>query len=392
MMRLSSIGWKPSLPFVTVRRPRRAMTPTKSRRTRKSLLPSRSRPAHPRPSQGLGHRETVPRRQRRQRARRQRRRNKPPPPGGGGKEKLRRSKLLAYSGEMRKKLSHPGPMARVGSASESTFLTHRGVKLLGSLQHSLSVPFDHNRCSRERRRESHEQRNAAHDCFYYNARSSHVIELDKLTRVRIQEDLPPGFVRTQSGSVTVLKSQISATKKLPETAWPAIMGRPAWPSSPTITEWLEMLRRGAKRSSELFVERGKTLRSTIREFNSNIELAKRVVHRQIIGVRADVSIPSKYLGCFRYRWGFLILTAPYLPAGLARFLASLWCTNPYSLWLERKVTLKQYLRALPLSIFNRTAASGLPKTPCVLGTEPRSFTDSADEYSESYSGNSSELD
>lgn len=275
---------------------------------------------------------------------------------------------------------------------ETTFLTHKGVKLLGSLQHSLSVPFDHNRCSRERRIISHEQRNSAHDRFYYNARSSRVIELDKLTRERIREDLPPGHVRTQCGSIAVLKSQISAVKKLPENAWPTIAGRPAWPSTPTIPEWLEMLRRGAKHSSELFVERGKTIRSTIREFNSNIELAKRVVHRQVVGVRADVGIPSKYLGCFRYRWGFLILTAPYLPAGLARFLASVWCTNPFSLWLERKVTLKQYLRELPLSIHNRTVASVLPTGPCPAGREHRRFTNAADDSTESYSVGSSELD
>jgi len=283
-------------------------------------------------------------------------------------------------------------MARVGSTLETTFLTHRGVKLLGSLQHPLGVPFDHNMCSRERRRISHDQRNAAHDCFYYNARSNRVIELDKLTRDRIRGELPPGSVRTQCGSVTILKSQISAVKKLSEKAWPTIQGRPAWPSTPTMPEWLEMLRRGVKSSSELFVERGKTIRSTIREFNSNIELAKRVVHRQIVGVRADVGIPSKYLGCFRYRWGFLILTAPYLPAGLARFLASIWCTNPYSLWLERKVTLKQYLRELPLSILNRTVASVLPKTHCVVETEHRRFTNAADDSTESYSVGSSELD
>lgn len=275
---------------------------------------------------------------------------------------------------------------------ESTFLTHKGVKLLGSLQHSLSVPFDHNRCSRERRKISHEQRNAAHDRFYYNARSSRVVELDKSTRDHIRAELPPGHVRTQCGSITVLKSQIAAVKKLPSNAWPTVNSRPAWPSTPTMPEWLEMLRRGVKHSSELFVERGKTVRSTIREFNSNIDLAKRVVHRQIVGVRADVSIPSKYLGCFRYRWGFLILTAPYLPSGLARFLASIWCTNPYSLWLERKVTLKQYLRELPLSILNRAVANALPTTPCVVGTERRRFTNAADDSSESYSVGSSELD
>jgi hypothetical protein len=70
--------------------------------------------------------------------------------------------------------------------------------------------------------------------------------------------------------------------------------------------------------------------------------------RHVVGLRSDVEVPEKYLGYFRYRWGFLILTAPFiLPIGLTRFIVSLWVRNPHSLWLEWFGTLKQYLRVVP---------------------------------------------
>jgi hypothetical protein len=80
----------------------------------------------------------------------------------------------------------------------------------------------------------------------------------------------------------------------------------------------------------------------------DILLTKRICSRHIIGVRSDVSVPEQFLGHFRYRQGFLILTSPYsLPSGLARFLISQWVTDPHSLWLEWFGTLKQYLRRVP---------------------------------------------
>jgi hypothetical protein len=64
----------------------------------------------------------------------------------------------------------------------------------------------------------------------------------------------------------------------------------------------------------------------------------------VIGIRADVSIPKKFFGHFRYRWGFLILTSPAIPGPLVRFLTGIWLTAPYSLWLGQAVTFKQYLK------------------------------------------------
>jgi hypothetical protein len=98
-----------------------------------------------------------------------------------------------------------------------------------------------------------------------------------------------------------------------------------------------------------------TVAVPLRQFNTDIGLARRIIRRQVIGIRSDIAVPEKFWGYFRYRWNFLILTSPTsLPSGLTRFLASVWCTDPHSLWLERKVTLKQYLRDVPRAVLNRT--------------------------------------
>jgi len=113
-------------------------------------------------------------------------------------------------------------------------------------------------------------------------------------------------------------------------------------------EWMEMARRGENPCDMREYQLGKTQKVSSDVFNGDSELIKRIVRRHIVGVRSDIEVPEKFLGYFRYRWGFLILTAPgILPIGLARFLVGLWVRNPHSLWLEWFGTLKQYLRAVP---------------------------------------------
>jgi hypothetical protein len=95
-----------------------------------------------------------------------------------------------------------------------------------------------------------------------------------------------------------------------------------------------------------------TTRVSRHQLNSSSELAKRIVRRHIVGIRSDIEVPKKFLGHFRYRCGFLILTAPTLPIGLARFLLARWCIDPTSLWLEWFGTLKMYLRAVPVHLID----------------------------------------
>lgn len=253
-----------------------------------------------------------------------------------------------------------------------------------------------------------EQRNSVFDHFYYNSKSGS-LTIDAMTNCKIKELLAPGSIRTGNGSMSVFRSQSTHAKRLSRSAWPTVAGRPAWPSSPNITEWLEMILRGVKPSSDHWVQSGKTTPVTRREFNENIELARLIVVRQIIGLRADVEVERKFLKYFRYRWGFLILTYTNIPAGLVRRLASIWIKDPYSLWLERKVSLRKFLRQVPTSILNRVVAKKLsaregasaPEQPLADAPAPvmdraesehRPFTKAADWDAESYSVHSSELD
>jgi hypothetical protein len=86
-------------------------------------------------------------------------------------------------------------------------------------------------------------------------------------------------------------------------------------------------------------------RITTAQFNSDVELRARLVSYQVIGIRSDIEVPKKFLGHFKYRWGFLILVCQYnLPAQLVRFLTGQWIRNPHNLWLREKYSFKKFLK------------------------------------------------
>jgi len=309
---------------------------------------------------------------------------------------------VAYSGEKERNSFHQGPLVPgvklqnfTSRPTTHALKVHReldrylAVKSLSAGSHSngrfggaaLRMPV-----KVETREDS------VFDRFYYTARSGSLV-IDAMTNCMIKDLLSPGSIRTGYGSLSVFRSQSTSVKKLSRGAWPTVAGRSAWPSSPTIVEWLEMVRRGAKSSSDLWVPSGKTALVTRREYNENIELARRIIVRQVVGLRADVEIERRFLRYFQYRWGFLILIHTKLPAGLVRKLTAIWLADPYSLWLERRVSLRTFLRQVPLSVLNRSAAKIAPEAVSDYSeTEHRAFTKPADWYAESYSAHSSELD
>lgn len=129
-----------------------------------------------------------------------------------------------------------------------------------------------------------------------------------------------------------------------------------FPTFPTFLERLEMARIDYKSNTG---ERpfGRYVRVGLTEFNANSRLAAKIINRNVYGLRSDIKVPNKYFGYFRYCNGFSILTAPRaMPIGLARFLASIWCTDPHSLWLERRETLKQCLRRTPFRLYESVGA------------------------------------
>jgi hypothetical protein len=213
--------------------------------------------------------------------------------------------------------------------------------------------------------------------WYYPATMLQPV-LNKYQVGLIREVLPPGSVRLGYGDLSVHLRQESRVLKLDSNSWPSIHDRPAWPSTPTFNEWLEMVRYGETPSFQVYDNA--TVALSLRQFNADAELAKRIIRRQVVGVRSDIAVPEKFWGYFRYRWNFLILTSPTaLPIGLARFLAGLWCSDPHSLWLERKVSLKQYLRQVPRSALRRPKPLSVPEPMSNISSRPESPLTSDDE-------------
>jgi len=170
-------------------------------------------------------------------------------------------------------------------------------------------------------------------------------------RNAVREVLPQ--VRVAKFDLGVHRRQKLLAHRLRVAYWPSLRedGSSLWPSSPTLSEWMEMTEKGAAPCSARGFP-GKTCRVPRTVLNNSSVLAQRIVSRHIIGIRSDIEVPEKFLGYFRYRRGFLILTAPKPPIGLARFLLGRWCVDPTSLWLEWYGTLKQYLREVPFHLIS----------------------------------------
>jgi len=218
---------------------------------------------------------------------------------------------------------------------------------------------------------------------YWIDANSPLLTLEKDMQKSIRECFTHGSVRCANTNISVQQNQMGKVLPLPKRYWPRTNRGAAWPSSPTFQEWLEMSRKGITLPGTL--DRGPgTTRVSFREFNSNIELAKRIVTNNVIGVRADLELPDKYLKHFRYRWNFLILTTPWdIPAGLARFLASCWITKPTSLWLEDRRSLRSYLRQVPVLLIKKAEA---------FAVRLASYADESDSSGSSYTASDSGSD
>jgi hypothetical protein len=232
--------------------------------------------------------------------------------------------------------------------------------------------------------------------WYYHA-DSLVNTVDDNTRKWFREFLVHGTVWTGACDNAVHRSQRLRVKPLNSLEWPSDPLGPSWPSFPSIPEWMEMLRRGIDpfERPELKTPLGISgyTRVPRDELRSNYVLATRIVSNVIVGVRSSTEVPGKYLKYFRYGHGFLILACTHaLPIGLVRFLLGRWCVSPYSLWLRRQCTLKQYLRKVPISIVNRSRLRLVEYASSAYPTGVGACTYPADYSSDFESGGSSELD
>lgn len=232
--------------------------------------------------------------------------------------------------------------------------------------------------------------------WYYHS-DSLVNRIDDSTRKWFREFLVHGTVWTGVSDNAAHRSQRLVVKPLKSSDWPSDPLGPSWPSFPSIPEWMEMLRKGIDpfERAEYQTPLGDSGYSRVSrgELHENHVLATLIVSNVIVGIRSSTEIPGKYLQYFRYGHGFLILVSTYaLPIGLVRFLLGRWCIAPYSLWLRRQSTLKQYLRKVPISLVKRARLRLVEYTDRVYPTGAGTCTYPADESSEYYSDGSSELD
>lgn len=188
--------------------------------------------------------------------------------------------------------------------------------------------------------------------YWVNPSMSLLCGVDRATEQTMHR-IAPGMVWTVTGDTPVYASQ-EVVSRLPGKLVPR-SARAAWPSAPDLFEIMEQSRQGrcALRLDKIPLTVNNHL--TKRDVSDNIRVASRIVRRQIVGVRINVKVPEKFLGYFRRRHGFLILSTRHnLPSGLVRYLISRWIQWPTSLWLVMPCSFRRFLNRSLRSEFLRS--------------------------------------
>jgi len=161
---------------------------------------------------------------------------------------------------------------------------------------------------------------------------------------RFARQLITGGVWNRRSGTDHHTANVVGTARLRKIDWPRITGN-RWPSTPSISELLEMSKSGiVYRGLEPTTRRPVEGRLTRKLVSDDIRLATKIVSKYIVGIRSSEEVPRKFLKYFRYRWDFLILTVRWaIPAGLVRFLLSRWVCAPTSLWLVKNCRFKNFL-------------------------------------------------
>jgi hypothetical protein len=169
----------------------------------------------------------------------------------------------------------------------------------------------------------------------------------------------PGRIWTDSNHRLLLR-QLGVVKRLPKRHAPR-HARAAWPSTFDVFETIERTRKGF--TTPCLEKCPLVVKHHLRrqDLSDNIRLSGAIVSKQIVGIRASVEVPRKFLSHFRSRHGFLILTTRFkIPSGLIRFLIAQWICYPTSLWLVEPCHLKTFLRRHVTSDFVRKYGPARP--------------------------------
>jgi len=82
----------------------------------------------------------------------------------------------------------------------------------------------------------------------------------------------------------------------------------------------------------------------------NPDLLKKIVGRNILGLRSNITIPDRFCGYFRSAYKFNLLTGYYsMPMSLTVWLLSLWRKERKSVFTILPQSFKQSLKNLPES-------------------------------------------
>jgi hypothetical protein len=173
-----------------------------------------------------------------------------------------------------------------------------------------------------------------------------------------QHNLRRGFraerLNSDPTNFVVLCRQAASVKRLKLSDWPSLgLGR-SWPTFPTLNESWEMVVRGKYPANHTHSASGSEF---LRPTKLPLKLVKpgsaaRVVSKCVLGIRADVEVPRKFLAYFQYRWGFLILQRKWaLPKELSAMLIALWKADITKMFLVCPIRYNDALRRIPSNAY-----------------------------------------
>jgi hypothetical protein len=170
-----------------------------------------------------------------------------------------------------------------------------------------------------------------------------------ITKTNLRSGFQNERLSPEITSVVNLRRQAVSVNRLKLSDWPRSGRGLAWPTYPTLGEswsmWL-MGRRPIHHEDTSPMEKLHPLKRPLKLVKPGS--VARAVSRLVIGVRASVEVPRKFLPHFAYRWGFLILKRRFqLPNGLVKHLSNLWKSQQQALFLRADIRFRDALRRIP---------------------------------------------
>jgi len=196
--------------------------------------------------------------------------------------------------------------------------------------------------------------------YYLNSSLSGRLRLSETTSSFLHR-VVPGRIWTDNNH-RLLHGQLDVVKRLPSNCFPR-NPRAQWPSTLDLPSVIDRTRKGLGIPHLEKVPLTVPYCLTRKAVSENLRLAGSIVSKQVVGIRASVEVPKKFLGHFRSSYGFLILTTRFkIPSGLIRFLLARWITSPTSLWLVEPCHFKTFLKRHVVSDFIRRYGPERPIT------------------------------